>query len=91
MSFLSGEYNFHQFSVALGLVTNVSFIKQTFCLLSVSTSCSHKHLDPLPQVVLKRLAELDFHTQIHVLASTSIPLEMSAMEKSETMEEVLSG
>ena len=32
----------------LPLVTFVSFIKQTFCLLSVSTSCSHKHLGPLP-------------------------------------------
>ena len=32
----------------LGLVTFVSFIEQTYCLLSVSTSCSHKHLGPLP-------------------------------------------
>ena len=38
----------HRFSNALGLVTFVSFIKQTLCLLSVSTSCSHKHLGPLP-------------------------------------------
>ena len=45
-SFLSGGYNLHRF--ALHLVTFLSFIKQTFCLLSVSTSCSHKHLCPLP-------------------------------------------
>ena len=45
--FLSGGYNLHRFYDALGLVTFVSFIKQTFYLLSVSTSCSHKHLDPL--------------------------------------------
>ena len=38
----------HWFSDVLHLVTFVSFIKQTFCLLSVSTSCSHKHLGPLP-------------------------------------------
>ena len=30
------------------LVTFVSLIKQTFCLLSVSASCSHKQLGPLP-------------------------------------------
>ena len=48
VSFLSGGYNLHRFSDTLRLVTFVSFIKQTFCLLGVSTSCSHKHLCPLP-------------------------------------------
>ena len=30
------------------LTLGPSFIEQKFCLLSVSTSCSHKHLGPLP-------------------------------------------
>ena len=51
LSFLSGGYNLHRFADALHLITFVSFIKQTFCLLSVSTSCSHKHLGPLPTEV----------------------------------------
>ena len=49
VSFHSGGYNLHWFSDALRLVTFVSFIKQTFCLFSVCTSCSHKHLGPSPQ------------------------------------------
>ena len=48
--FLSGGYNLHWFSDALGLVTFVYFIKQTFW----STSCSYKHLGPLPAGVYFR-------------------------------------
>ena len=46
VSFLSGGYNLHRFSEVLHPDTFVSFIKQIICLLSVSISCFHKHLDP---------------------------------------------